>query len=66
MAVQHRRLGRSGLEISSLCLGAMMFGERADEAESERIVEQAREAGINFIDTADAYGGAALRRSLGS
>jgi aryl-alcohol dehydrogenase-like predicted oxidoreductase len=65
MAVQHRRLGRSGLEISSLCLGAMMFGERADEAESERIVEEAREAGINFIDTADAYGGGRSEEIVG-
>ena len=38
MAIQHRRLGRSGLEVSSLCLGAMMFGDQADEAEAERIV----------------------------
>jgi aryl-alcohol dehydrogenase (NADP+) len=55
MAIKHRRLGRSGLEVSSLCLGAMMFGDRADDAEADRIVRRARDAGINFIDTADAY-----------
>ena len=55
MAVEHRRLGRSGIEVSSLCLGAMMFGDQTGEAEASRIVAQARDAGINFIDTADAY-----------
>jgi len=56
MTVTHRRLGRSGLEVSSLCLGAMMFGDQADATEADAIVQQARHAGINFIDTADAYG----------
>ena len=56
MAITIRRLGRSGLEVSSLCLGAMMFGDQADESEADRIVQRARDAGINFIDTADAYG----------
>jgi len=65
MTVRHRRLGRSGLEVSSLCLGAMMFGDRADEAESERIVHLAREAGVNFIDTADAYAGGRSEEIVG-
>lgn len=51
-----RHLGRSGLQVSTLCLGAMMFGDQTDEAASRRIVDRAREAGVNFIDTADAYG----------
>lgn len=51
-----RNLGRSGLKVSALCLGAMMFGDQTDEETSGRIVAQAREAGVNFIDTADAYG----------
>jgi aryl-alcohol dehydrogenase-like predicted oxidoreductase len=55
MAIVYRRLGRSGLEVSSLCLGAMMFGDRADESEAAGMVRYARDAGINFIDTADAY-----------
>jgi aryl-alcohol dehydrogenase (NADP+) len=65
MAIAHRRLGRSGLEVSSLCLGAMMFGDQADESEAGRIVQQARDAGINFIDTADAYAGGRSEEIVG-
>ncbi len=50
-----RRLGRSGLHVSPICLGTMMFADRTDEKAAGRIVAKAREAGINFIDTADAY-----------
>ena len=53
--MEYRRLGSSGLEVSSLCLGTMTFGDRTDAAESQRIVDAAFEAGVNFIDTADAY-----------
>ena len=53
--MHYRNLGRSGLKVSPLCLGTMMFGGPTDEATSARIVARAREAGINFIDTADAY-----------
>lgn len=53
--MEYRSLGRSGLKVSPLCLGAMMFGGPTDEATSARIVGRAREQGINFIDTADAY-----------
>src|SRR5450755_2914305 len=53
--MQYRQLGRSGLKISPICLGTMMFGGPTDEAASTRIVAKAREAGVNFIDTADAY-----------
>src|SRR5438045_4816220 len=55
--MQYRQLGRSGLKISPICLGTMMFGGPADEATSARIVAKARDAGVNFIDTADAYNG---------
>src|SRR5258708_11505212 len=55
--MQYRNLGRSGLKISPICLGTMMFGGPTDEATSTRIVAKAREAGVNFIDTADAYNG---------
>jgi aryl-alcohol dehydrogenase (NADP+) len=51
----YRSLGKSGLQVSALCLGTMMFGERTDAAEAGRIVDSAREAGVNFIDTADVY-----------
>jgi aryl-alcohol dehydrogenase (NADP+) len=53
--MQYRNLGRSGLKVSPLCLGTMMFGGQTDEATSLRIIDKARAAGINFIDTADAY-----------
>src|SRR5690348_10350017 len=53
--MEYRRLGSSGLKVSPLCLGAMMFGGAADEAASLRIVAAARDAGVNFIDTADVY-----------
>ena len=49
------RLGGSGLKISPPCLGTMMFGGPTDEPTAQRIVDRAREAGINFIDTADTY-----------
>ncbi len=53
--MQYRQLGRSGLKVSPICLGTMMFGGPTDEATSRRIVAKAREAGVNFIDTADNY-----------
>jgi aryl-alcohol dehydrogenase (NADP+) len=54
--MEYRNLGRSGLKVSPLCLGAMMFGDQTDEETSRRIVDRARDADVNFIDTADAYG----------
>ncbi len=53
--MEYRQLGRSGLKVSPICLGTMMFGGATDEVASRAIVDHAREAGINFIDTADAY-----------
>jgi aryl-alcohol dehydrogenase (NADP+) len=53
--MEYRRLGRSGLKVSPLCLGTMMFGGPTDEATSRSIIADARERGINFIDTADSY-----------
>ena len=52
-----RTLGRTGVKVSPLCLGAMMFGEwgNRDHDESVRIIHAALDAGINFIDTADVY-----------
>ena len=51
----YRSIGRSGLKVSSLCLGTMMFGDRTDERQAGEIVAVARDRGVNFIDTADAY-----------
>jgi aryl-alcohol dehydrogenase-like predicted oxidoreductase len=55
--MDHRKLGRTGVSVSPLCLGAMMFGEwgNPDHDESIRIIHRALDAGINFIDTADVY-----------
>src|SRR2546430_7428788 len=52
-----RALGRTGVHVSPLCLGAMMFGAwgNRDHDESIRIIHRALDAGINFIDTADVY-----------
>lgn len=55
--MHYRRLGRSGLKVSPLCLGTMMFGGATSEADSRAIIDRARGSGINFIDTADAYNG---------
>ena len=53
--MHYRRLGASGLDVSTLTLGTMMFGDRTDAAASREIVAHARDAGVNFIDTADVY-----------
>ena len=53
--MEYRTLGRSGLKVSPLCLGTMMFGGQTEEPEAARIIADARERGLNFIDTADAY-----------
>src|SRR4051812_19759178 len=52
-----RTLGRTGVKVSPLCLGAMMFGAwgNRDHDESIRIIHRALDAGLNFIDTADVY-----------
>ena len=50
--MEYRKLGRSGLKVSPLCLGTMMFGGPTDEPTATRIIDHARAAGINFIDTA--------------
>ncbi|HWT23791.1 MAG TPA: aldo/keto reductase [Solirubrobacteraceae bacterium] len=56
--MEHRPLGRTGVTVSSFCLGAMMFGAwgNPDHDESIRIIHAALDAGIDFIDTADVYG----------
>ena len=55
--MQRRSLGRTGVSVSPLCLGMMMFGEwgTKDHDESIRIIHRALDAGINFVDTADVY-----------
>lgn len=53
--MEYRRMGRSGLKVSEICLGTMTFGHGTDEAEARRIVDMALEAGVNFFDTANGY-----------
>src|SRR4051794_13191836 len=55
--MKNRNLGSTGVSVSPLCLGAMMFGAwgNTDHDESVRIIHRALDAGINFIDTADVY-----------
>ena len=53
--MQTRRLGRTNLQVSPLCLGTMLFGDQTDQDEAQRIVSSARDNGVNFIDTADVY-----------
>ena len=55
--MEYRTLGRTGVKVSPLCLGAMMFGAwgTPDHDESIRIIHRALDAGINFVDTADVY-----------
>src|ERR671916_2790676 len=57
--MEMRPLGRTGVSVSKLCLGTMMFGDwgTKDHDESIRIIHRALDAGINFIDTADQYSG---------
>jgi aryl-alcohol dehydrogenase-like predicted oxidoreductase len=57
MAIERRKLGRTGISVSPLCLGAMMFGAwgNTDHEDSVAIIHRALDAGINFIDTADVY-----------
>lgn len=54
--MEYRKLGRSGLEVSELCLGTMMFGQQTSPEESHRMIDLALDAGVNFIDTANLYG----------
>ncbi len=63
--MEYHRLGRSGLRVSPLCLGTMMFGGATPEEESRNIIAQARDVGVNFLDTADAYSQGESERIVG-
>src|SRR5512147_1460808 len=64
-AVEYRKLGRSGVLVSPLCLGAMNFGGPTSEADSFAIMQKAVEAGINFFDTANVYSKGESERIVG-
>jgi len=59
--MEYSKLGRSGLQVSKLCLGTMNLGKLVDEKASFSILDAALDAGINFIDTANVYGGISQR-----
>ncbi len=65
--MDYRPLGRTGVQVSPLCLGAMMFGPwgNDDRADAIRIIHRALDAGINFIDTADVYSAGASEEIVG-
>jgi aryl-alcohol dehydrogenase-like predicted oxidoreductase len=63
--MEYRRVGRSGLKVSEICLGTMTFGHGADQAETDRIVGVALDAGVTFFDTANGYNGGEAEIMLG-
>src|SRR5215470_11057100 len=65
--MEMRVLGATGVRVSPLCLGAMMFGSwgNPDHQESARIIGRALDAGINFVDTADVYSGGESEEIVG-
>jgi aryl-alcohol dehydrogenase-like predicted oxidoreductase len=63
--MEYRSLGRTGIQVSKLSLGTMLFGGETDEAEAAALVEHAIEAGVNSIDTANIYGRGRSEEILG-
>ena len=63
--MEYRRMGRTGLKVSEVCLGTMTFGHGTDQQEANRIVDLACEAGVNFFDTANSYGNGQSEIMLG-
>ncbi|WP_019972564.1 aldo/keto reductase [Mycobacterium sp. 141] len=63
--MKYTTLGSTGVQVSLLCFGAMSFGTEADEQTSAAMYRRVRDAGINFFDTADVYGGGASEKILG-
>jgi aryl-alcohol dehydrogenase-like predicted oxidoreductase len=63
--MDYRRLGRTGLKVSEICLGTMTFGHGTDMAEAERVVGKSLDAGLNFFDTANGYNNGESETMLG-
>ena len=63
--MEYRNLGRTGVKVSQLCLGTMMFGRSTNEQDSIAVIEHALDNGINFVDTANAYSAGASERFVG-
>src|SRR6476660_3701678 len=64
--MEYRYLGKTGLNVSALCLGTMTFAREADEATSHAILDRFVAAGGNFIDTANVYGRGASETVVGN
>src|SRR5438132_4039625 len=65
LSMKIKRLGRTGLKVSEICLGTMTFGNQCDEPTSHAIMNKAFEAGVTFFDTADAYPLGATSETVG-
>ena len=63
--MDYRNLGRTGVRVSQLCLGTMMFGRSTNEQDSVAVIQRALDEGINFVDTANAYSAGASERFVG-
>ena len=63
--MEYRNLGRTGVRVSELCLGCMMFGGRTGEEDSADIIDRAIDAGVNFLDTANVYSTGASEEAVG-
>ena len=53
--MEYRNLGRTGVKVSEICLGCMMFGGRSSVEDSADIIDRAIDEGVNFLDTANVY-----------
>ncbi len=63
--MEYRSLGRTGVKVSPLCLGCLMFGGKTAETDSMDIIDRAIDAGVNFLDTANSYGRGASEEVVG-
>ncbi|HWE62614.1 MAG TPA: aldo/keto reductase [Chloroflexota bacterium] len=65
--MEYRTLGHTGVKVSPLCLGCMMFGPRGNDDQDEciRIIHRALDAGINFLDTANVYSNGVSEQIVG-
>ena len=64
--MKFRNLGRTGVQVSQLCLGTMSFGSDADSGEAGKMYQAARECGVNFVDTANSYNKGESEKMVGS
>ena len=64
--MKYRRMGRTGIKVSELCLGTMTFGRTVSSVEATRMVDMSLDAGVNFFDTANSYSNGESERQLGN